>query len=74
MQIDTPARSHTMTRTILQIENEMEIARMRMDHARDKLCEMIMAGNASEEARLEMVHAAAIEDYMDLKTCRAKMA
>ena len=57
-----------MTRTILQIENEMEIARMRMDHARDKLCEVIMAGNASEEARLEMVHAAAIEDYMGLKT------
>jgi len=41
---------------------------MRMDHARDKLCEVIMAGNASEEARLEMVHAAAIEDYMGLKT------
>jgi len=33
-----------------------------------------MAGNASEEARLEMVHAAAIEDYMGLKACRAKMA
>jgi len=59
-----------MTRTISQIENEMEIARMRMDHARDKLCEVIMAGNASEEARLEMVHAAAIEDYMGLNHVR----
>ena len=62
-----------MIRTIAQIENEMEIARMRMDQARDKLCEAIMAGNSPEETRLEMVHAAAIEDFMDLKTCHAKM-
>ena len=62
-----------MIRTIAQIENDMEIARMRMDQARDKLCEVIMAGNASDEARLEMVHAAAIEDYMNLKTCHDKM-
>ena len=62
-----------MIRAIAQIENDMEIARMRMDQARDKLCEVIMAGSASDEARLEMVHAAAIEDYMNLKTCHAKM-
>jgi len=62
-----------MIRTIAQIENDMEIARMRMDQARDKLCEVIMSGTPMEQTRLEMVHAAAIEDYMNLKTCHDKM-
>jgi len=62
-----------MIRTIAQIENDMEIARMRMDQARDKLCEVIMVGTPMEQTRLEMVHAAAIEDYMNLKNCHDKM-
>jgi hypothetical protein len=56
-----------MNRTVAQIENDMDIARMRMDQARDKLCEAIMAGNGLEESRLEMVHAAAISDFKELK-------
>jgi len=62
-----------MIRTIAQLENDMDIARMRMDQARDKLCDAISVGNGPEEIRLEMVHAAAISDFMELKNCHAKM-
>jgi len=62
-----------MTRTVAQIENDMEIARMRMDQARDKLCEVIAAGKNSEETRIEKVHAASIADFNELKAERAQM-
>ena len=54
-----------MTRTIQQNAADLEIARMRMDQARDRLCDAIIAGHSNTE-RLEKVHAAAIADYKDL--------
>lgn len=54
-----------MTRTIEQNAADLEIARMRMDQARDRLADAIIAGQANTD-RLEMVHAAAIADYKDL--------
>ena len=62
-----------MIQTIAQIKNDMEIARMRLDQSRAKLCEAIMAGDATGEARLDMVYASAISDYMNLKNCHDKM-
>jgi hypothetical protein len=55
-----------MNRTIEQNAADLEIARMRMDQARDRLVEAIIAGQANTE-RLEDVHAAAIADYKDLR-------
>ena len=40
---------------------------------RGKLCEAIMAGNNSEETRLEKVHAAAIADFNELRAELAAM-
>ena len=54
-----------MTRTIEQNAADLEIARMRMDQARDRLADAIIAGQTNTD-RLEMVHAAAIADYKDL--------
>ena len=54
-----------MTRTIEQNTADLEIARMRMDQARDRLTDAIIAGQSNTD-RLEMVHAAAIADYKDL--------
>lgn len=54
-----------MTRTIEQNAADLEIARMRMDQARDRLTDAIISGQVSTD-RLEMVHAAAIADYKDL--------
>jgi hypothetical protein len=54
-----------MTRTIEQNAADLEIARMRMDQARDRLTDAIIAGQANT-ARLETAHAAAIADYKDL--------
>jgi len=62
-----------MNRSIAQNDSEMEIARMRMDQARDKLCEAIISGNCVEENRLEKIHAAAIADFKELKSERAVM-
>jgi len=55
----------TMTRTIEQIKSDLEIARMRMDQARDRLADAIIAGQSNTD-RLENVHAAAIADYKEL--------
>lgn len=55
-----------MTRTIEQNAAETGIALMRMNQARDTLADAIVAGQANTD-RLEMVHAAAIADYQDLK-------
>jgi len=54
-----------MTRTIEQNAADLEIARMRMDQARDRLTDAIISGQVRTD-RLEMVHAAAIADYKDL--------
>jgi hypothetical protein len=54
-----------MTRTIEQNAADLEIARMRMDQARDRLTDAIIDGQ-SNTYRMEMVHAAAIADYKDL--------
>ena len=62
-----------MTRTLAQNASDMEIAKMRMDQARDKLADAVIAGDADALPRLEMVHAAAIADYYDLKKERAFM-
>ena len=62
-----------MTRTIEQNTAAMEIAKMRMDQARDKLADAVIAGNHDAQPRLEKVHAAAIADYYDLKQERAFM-
>jgi len=59
-----------MTRTIEQNTADMEIAKMRMDQARDKLADAIIAGNRAAEEYLEKVHAAAIADYKDLRAER----
>ena len=59
-----------MIRTIEQNAADLEIARMRMDQARNRLTDAIIAGQANTD-RLEMVHAAAIADYKDLMAeCR----
>lgn len=62
-----------MTRTITQNAADLEIAKMRMDQARDKLADAIIAGNYAAQPRLEKIHAAAIADYRDLKQERAFM-
>ena len=54
-----------MTRTFEQNAADLEIARMRMDQARNRLADAIIAGQSNTE-RLENVHAAAIRDYKDL--------
>jgi hypothetical protein len=54
-----------MTRTIEQISSDIEIARMRMDQARDRLVDAIVSGQSNID-RLELVHAAAIQDWKDL--------
>jgi hypothetical protein len=54
-----------MPRTIEQNNADLEIARMRMDQARDRLTDAIIAGQSNTD-RLEKVHAAAIADYKDL--------
>jgi hypothetical protein len=54
-----------MTRTIEQNSVDLEIARMRMDQARDRLTDAIIAGQSNTD-RLEKVHAAAIADFKDL--------
>ena len=55
----------TTRRTIEQNAADLEIARMRMDQARDRLADAIIAGQSNTE-RLEKVHAAAIWDCKDL--------
>jgi len=59
-----------MTRTIAQNAADTEIALMRMDQARDKLADAIIAGDLVAETRLDKVHAAAIADYKDLRAER----
>jgi hypothetical protein len=54
-----------MTRTLEQNAADLEIARMRMDQARDRLADAVIAGQANTD-RLEKVHATAIADYKDL--------
>ena len=54
-----------MTRTIEQNAADLEIALMRMDQARDRLADAIIAGQSNTD-RLEKVHAAAIADYKEL--------
>lgn len=53
--------------TFFCVAADLEIARMRMDQARDRLVDAVIAGDTAAEARLEKVHAAAIADYRDLK-------
>ena len=62
-----------MTRTLAQNASDMKIAKMRMDQARDKLADAVIAGKSDAMPRLERVHAAAIADYCDLKKERAFM-
>jgi hypothetical protein len=62
-----------MTRKIAQNIADLEISRMRMDQARDRLADAVIAGNHDSQPRLEMVHAASIEDYRDLMQERAFM-
>jgi hypothetical protein len=62
-----------MNRSIEQNAADLEIALMRMDQARDKLVDAIIAGDTFAEARLEKVHAAAIADYKDLRAERRYM-
>jgi hypothetical protein len=45
---------------------DLEIAKMRMDQARDRLCDAIIAGQ-QDTTRLELVHEAAIADYKNLR-------
>lgn len=54
-----------MARTLDQNAIDLEIARMRMDQARDSLCDAIVSGQTNTD-RLELVHEAAIQDYKDL--------
>lgn len=63
-----------MNRTIEQIAADMEIAKMRLDQARAKLNEAVLAGNTEAQARLEKVEAAATADYAELKQERAAIA
>lgn len=63
-----------MTRSINQNTADLEIARMRMDQARDKLVDAIMIGDCAAETRLEKVHAAAIQDYKNIIADRRALA
>ena len=56
-----------MARTIEQNAADLEIAVMRMEQARDKLADAVIAGDEASMGRLEKVHAAAIWDYRDLR-------
>jgi hypothetical protein len=62
-----------MTRTLEQNAADLEIAKMRLDQARDKLCDAISIGDDDAMDRIEKVHAAAIQDYRDLMSERAFM-
>jgi hypothetical protein len=62
-----------MTRTIEQNAADLEIALMRMDQARDKLVDAVIAGDEAAMTRLEKVHAAAIADFRDLRAERRYM-
>ena len=62
-----------MTRTLEQNAANLEIAKMRMDQARDRLADAIIAGDDVSQPRLEKVHAAAIQDFYNLKQERAFM-
>jgi hypothetical protein len=59
-----------MSRTIEQNAAELEIAIMRMNQARDKLADAVVAGDEVAMERLEKVHAAAIWDFRDLRAER----
>jgi deoxyribodipyrimidine photolyase len=63
-----------MARTLAQNAADMEIAKMRMDQARDRLCDAVIVGNEAAIARLEKVHAAAIADYKELRSLIAALA
>jgi hypothetical protein len=56
-----------MTRTIEQNAADLKIAVMRMNQARDKLADAVIAGDDAAIDRLEKVHAAAIWDFRDLR-------
>lgn len=60
-----------MTRSIEQIAADMEIAKMRLDQARAKLNEAVLAGNSAAQSRLEKVEAAAVADCANLQQERA---
>jgi hypothetical protein len=62
-----------MARTIEQNAADMEIALMRMNQARDKLADAVIAGDNAAIERLEKVHAAAIWDFRDLRAERRYM-
>jgi len=62
-----------MARTIEQNAADLEIAIMRMDQARDRLADAVIAGDEAAMSRLEKVHAAAIADYRDLRAERRFM-
>tara|TARA_R110000868_G_scaffold364634_1_gene627511 strand:- start:668 stop:865 length:198 start_codon:yes stop_codon:yes gene_type:complete len=62
-----------MTRTIEQNAADLEIALMRMDQARDRLADAIIAGQSNTD-RLEKVHASAIADYKELRKEFYRMA
>lgn len=63
-----------MTRSIEQIAADMKIAKMRLDQARAKLNEAVLAENTAAQSRLEKVEAAAAADYAELKQERAAHA
>jgi len=73
LQRQTQTGVTDITRTLAQNAADMEIAKMRMDQARDKLADAIVAGERAAQPRLEKIHAAAIADYFDLKQERAFM-
>jgi histidinol dehydrogenase len=71
---ETQTGDRQMTRTFDQVSAELEVSKMRMDQARDKLCDAVIAGNETAIARLEKVHAAAIADYKELRGFLAALA
>jgi hypothetical protein len=73
MQGNANKGNQAMTRTIEQNAADMEIALMRMNQARDKLADAVIAGDEAAMDRLEKVHAAAIWDFRDLRAERRYM-
>ena len=62
-----------MNRTIQQNTCDLDVAVIRMNQARDKLVDAIIAGDAVSELRLDKVFEAAFADYKDLQAERRFM-
>ena len=55
-----------MIRTIEQNKADLEIARMRLDQAQEKLSDAVLSGNEQAVDRMHKVYNAAKDDYNEI--------